>query len=90
MNLEEGYVDEEMEPDPENRVTLSSKVCPYGQPIPRVVHRCTEIDRRSLDGLPSVPRSSRAQNLLHGVMKAIGVRQHDGVELASARFVHLS
>jgi choline dehydrogenase-like flavoprotein len=38
----------EMEPDPENRVTLSDKVCPYGQPIAHVVHRCTEIDRRSL------------------------------------------
>jgi len=38
----------EMEPDPDNRVTLSRKVCPYGQPIPRVVHRCTDIDRRSL------------------------------------------
>lgn len=38
----------EMEPDPDNRVTLSGKVCPYGQPIPHVVHRCTEVDRRSL------------------------------------------
>lgn len=41
----------EMEPDPENRVTLSREVCPYGQPIPRVVHRCTPVDRRSLTEL---------------------------------------
>jgi len=38
----------EMEPDPANRVTLSDKVCPYGKRIPRVEHRCTEVDRRSL------------------------------------------
>ncbi|MEZ6016065.1 MAG: GMC family oxidoreductase [Planctomycetota bacterium] len=38
----------EMEPDPENRVTLSAERCPYGRPIPFVRHRCTEVDRRSL------------------------------------------
>jgi choline dehydrogenase-like flavoprotein len=38
----------EMEPDPQNRVTLSHRVCGYGQPIPHVAHRCTEVDRRSL------------------------------------------
>jgi len=41
----------EMEPDPENRVTLARELCPYGKPIPRVVHRCTEVDRRSLVAL---------------------------------------
>jgi choline dehydrogenase-like flavoprotein len=38
----------EMEPDPENRVTLSETRDPYGQPIPMVRHACTEADRRSL------------------------------------------
>jgi choline dehydrogenase-like flavoprotein len=38
----------EMEPDPENRVTLGAVRDEYGTPLPRVVHRCTELDRRSL------------------------------------------
>ena len=41
----------EMEPDPENRVTLSSVRCPYGMPIPKVHHVCTTIDRGSLVAL---------------------------------------
>jgi choline dehydrogenase-like flavoprotein len=41
----------EMEPDPGNRVTLSAERCPYGMPIPHVVHRCTHVDRRSLVAL---------------------------------------
>lgn len=56
----------EMEPDPENRVTLSREVCPYGQPIPHVVHRCTPVDRRSLTELHrtlalEVPRAGLGQ-----------------------------
>ncbi len=38
----------EMEPDPDNRVTLSEAVDTYGQRIPCVRHECTEVDRRSL------------------------------------------
>ena len=38
----------EMEPDPDNRVTLSDTTGPYGQPLPAVRHECTETDRRSL------------------------------------------
>ena len=38
----------EMEPDPENRVTLGTQTDPYGQPMPLVRHECTEADRRSL------------------------------------------
>ncbi len=41
----------EMEPDPENRVTLSSARCPYGMPIPKVHHVCTTVDRSSLVAL---------------------------------------
>ncbi|MCZ6596249.1 MAG: GMC family oxidoreductase [Planctomycetota bacterium] len=38
----------EMEPDPENRVVLSDERDEYGQPVPLVRHRCTELDKRSL------------------------------------------
>ena len=38
----------EMEPDPDNRVVLSEKLDPNGVPIPKVVARCTELDRRTL------------------------------------------
>jgi choline dehydrogenase-like flavoprotein len=44
----------EMEPDPENRVTLANEVDAYGRPLPRVRHRCTEVDRRSLVALHRV------------------------------------
>jgi len=38
----------EMQPDPENRVTLSGTLDPYGEPVPRVRHSCSALDRRSL------------------------------------------
>ncbi|QDU68528.1 FAD-dependent oxidoreductase [Engelhardtia mirabilis] len=38
----------EMEPDPQNRVTLAEERDAAGNPIPRVAHRCTELDQRSL------------------------------------------
>jgi len=38
----------EMEPRPEHRVTLSGEKDPYGLPLPRVRHACTELDKRSL------------------------------------------
>ena len=38
----------EMEPDPENRVVLREAVDEDGKPLPRVVSRCTELDRRSM------------------------------------------
>jgi choline dehydrogenase-like flavoprotein len=41
----------EMQPHPENRVQLSSRVDEFGVPLPRVSHRCTELDRRSLIAL---------------------------------------
>ncbi len=41
----------EMEPLPENRVTLSDEVDAYGQRIPLVRHRPSELDRRSLVAL---------------------------------------
>lgn len=44
----------EMEPDPENRVVLSEELDDYGQPLPLVRHRCTELDRRSLIALHEV------------------------------------
>jgi choline dehydrogenase-like flavoprotein len=41
----------EMEPDPENRVTLAREVDVDGRPLPLVRHRCTALDRRSLVAL---------------------------------------
>lgn len=38
----------EMEPRPENRVTLSQRLDPNGVPLPRVEHDTSELDRRSL------------------------------------------
>lgn len=38
----------EMEPQPENRVTLSDERDAHGVPLPRVRHAPTELDRRSL------------------------------------------
>jgi len=38
----------EMEPNPENRVTLSDETDANGQPVPRVAHQTTDRDRRSL------------------------------------------
>jgi choline dehydrogenase-like flavoprotein len=44
----------EMEPDPENRVVLGEDTDPYGQPVPLVLHRCGDLDRRSLLALHKV------------------------------------
>ena len=41
----------EMEPDPENRVTLSAELDEDGKPLPLVRHRCSALDRRSLIAL---------------------------------------
>lgn len=41
----------EMEPDGENRVTLSDRRDPFERPLPLVRHRTTELDRRSLVAL---------------------------------------
>lgn len=41
----------EMQPHPENRVQLSSRLDEFGVPLPRVRHRCTELDRHSLIAL---------------------------------------
>jgi len=41
----------EMQPHPENRVRLSNERDELGLPRARVVHRCTELDRRSLVAL---------------------------------------
>lgn len=43
-----------MEPDPENRVTLSREIDELGQPVPVVRSRCTELDRTSLTALHAV------------------------------------
>ena len=44
----------EMEPHPENRVTLSDEIDANGQRIPHVAHQTTERDRRSLLALHEV------------------------------------
>lgn len=38
----------EMEPRAENRVSLSEKKDAFGEPLPRVLHECSELDKRSL------------------------------------------
>ncbi|MCA8982047.1 MAG: GMC family oxidoreductase [Planctomycetes bacterium] len=38
----------EMQPDPENRVSLSDELDPHGRPLPLVSHAPSELDRRSL------------------------------------------
>lgn len=38
----------EMEPDPDNRVVLSETVDDDGRPLPKIISRCTELDRRSM------------------------------------------
>ena len=44
----------EMEPRPENRVTLSDETDEHGRPVPRVSHDTSELDRRSLVELHAV------------------------------------
>lgn len=44
----------EMEPDPENRVTLGEGRDPNGEPLPRVRHFPSELDRRSIVALHEV------------------------------------
>ena len=38
----------EMEPDPENRVTLAEELDALGNPLPLVTHRCTDRDKASI------------------------------------------
>jgi len=52
----------EMRPDPENRVTLSRSLDPHGVPLPRVRHRCGELDRRTLVQLHRVLREELRSN----------------------------
>jgi choline dehydrogenase-like flavoprotein len=51
----------EMEPDPDNRVTLASERDAYGERIAHVSHRCTERDQRSLLALHEVLREEIAR-----------------------------
>jgi choline dehydrogenase-like flavoprotein len=44
----------EMEPHPDNRVTLAEERDVNGQPLPRVTHACTALDRRSLISLHEI------------------------------------
>ncbi|MEM9380823.1 MAG: GMC family oxidoreductase [Planctomycetota bacterium] len=46
----------EMEPRPENRVTLAAETDAHGMPLPLVEHDTTELDRRSLVELHAVLR----------------------------------
>ncbi|MBU0754713.1 MAG: GMC family oxidoreductase, partial [Planctomycetes bacterium] len=52
----------EMEPDPENRVTLSKEKDAYGQPVPRVTHRPSDLDKRSLIALHEAMKKEAARN----------------------------
>ncbi|MBI3817081.1 MAG: GMC family oxidoreductase [Planctomycetes bacterium] len=38
----------EMEPDPDNRITLTNAVDAFGIPVPRARHRCSELDKKSI------------------------------------------
>ena len=51
----------EMEPDADNRVTLTDRVDRNGSPVPRVAHRTTELDQRSLIELHRVLGASLEQ-----------------------------
>ena len=54
----------EMEPHPDNRVTLSDETDANGGPVPRVAHQTTDLDRRSLLALHEVlEREISAQGL---------------------------
>lgn len=46
----------EMEPDPENRVVLAEERDEDGRPLPRVISRCTPLDRRSMVAVQEVLR----------------------------------
>ena len=46
----------EMAPDPDNRVELSTRTDAFGMRLPRVTHRCGELDRRSVVRLHTVLR----------------------------------
>ena len=46
----------EMEPDPDNRVVLADAVDEDGRPVPKIVSRCTELDRRSMLAVQEVLR----------------------------------
>jgi choline dehydrogenase-like flavoprotein len=47
----------EMEPDPDNRVVLSETRDDDGRPLPRIISRCTDLDRRSMLAVQEVLRS---------------------------------
>jgi choline dehydrogenase-like flavoprotein len=46
----------EMEPLPENRITLSDRTDAFGMRLPRVYHRCSPMDRRSIVAVHEVLR----------------------------------
>ena len=46
----------EMAPDPDNRVELSNRTDAFGMRLPRVTHRCGDLDRRSVVRLHHVLR----------------------------------
>jgi hypothetical protein len=52
----------EMEPRPENRVSLSSFTDIFGMPLPRVSHSLSTLDKRSLIALPNVLKVEARQN----------------------------
>ena len=49
-----------------------------------------EIDRRAVFELASLPRHAGLQHLFDGVLQAIGVLQHDAVELLALRVADLA
>lgn len=52
----------EMEPDPENRITLCDETDPLGQRMARVRHRSSDLDRRSLSALHDALRLEVERN----------------------------
>ncbi|MFH2002812.1 MAG: GMC family oxidoreductase [Planctomycetota bacterium] len=64
----------EMEPQPENRVTLSEEKDIYGQPVPMVRHGCSEVDKRSLIELH---RALEEEVLRNGLGKLVSRLQEE-------------
>jgi choline dehydrogenase-like flavoprotein len=52
----------EMSPDPKNRVTLANAHDRHGDPLPRVSHRCGDLDRRTLIELHRILRDELRSN----------------------------
>ena len=74
----------------DDRDGVFREVMPRARRVDAFLDQPAEIDRGAMFELALLPRHARAQHLFDGVLQAIGVLQHDAIELLALRVADLA